>query len=178
MRSNWGSAPRRTLGLGIGPIPLTPRTIPLEDHLLPKYVESILLANRYLRFPDYAFGILNRLTLQADHVVVGTCYSIVPGHFRYRIHLLNKPDFIELLECLVDGPQRNHRKTFLHLLINDFGTRMLFGKIQGLVDGQPLISHLEAVIPQGRNEIFVVFPLHDLFPPFVGAGLGAATENL
>src|SRR5208283_6193711 len=124
-------------------IALTGLTIPVKDHLLPQYAESVLLGNRYIRFSNYTVSILDRLTFQADHVVVGASYRVVPGNFGYRAHLLNEADLVELLERLVDGSQRNHREALLDVLINNLSARMFFGEIQGLIDGQPLKGYLK-----------------------------------
>ncbi len=65
-----GRIPQRTLRPAIGDTGLTRRTIPVKDHLLPQYVKSVLLGNRYFRLSNYTVSILDRLTFQADHVVV------------------------------------------------------------------------------------------------------------
>ncbi len=62
--------PHITLRLVIGYIALTRRAISVKDHLLPQYTESVLLGNRYFRRSNHTLSILDRLTFQADHVVV------------------------------------------------------------------------------------------------------------
>ena len=70
-----------TLRAGIN-IALTCRTIPMNDHLLPHYVEPVLIGNGYPGLFNRRASVLDQVTLQADHVVVGTGYCVVPGQLR------------------------------------------------------------------------------------------------
>jgi hypothetical protein len=141
--------------------------IPLKDDLVAQHLKTVAIRDREGLVFYGVCDILNRLTVEANKMMMMGNICIIAGHFGYRTYLLNESHLMKPLEGLINCTQGNHGEAFSNLLVNLLSARMLLCMVKSLINCQTLVGYLQSVLSQCCNEILVAHPLHHFSPLLV-----------